>query len=171
MVRTYVDRGHRWEENELFKNFNLCCAATGSKTARQWLVGTGRRRRPSCGPLLWSLQTVIQILLLAAAAAAAGAKELGQRWPLDVQLTWCKLSHCLASASALRSGVNIHVYDCYVAFSHLETHIRQLFGPQLDLYVSRKSSCGVPNNRHLPQGWALMQTASVCQSAKKWWRA
>jgi len=40
MVRTcagsYVDRSHRWEENELFKNFNLCRAATGSKKTRPW---------------------------------------------------------------------------------------------------------------------------------------
>jgi len=88
--------------------------------------GTGRRRRPSCGPLLfpneWHADTAAGCCCWGQGAGARGGHG-------DIQLTWCKLSHSLASANALRSGVNIHVYDCYIAFSHIQTYSQQLFGP------------------------------------------
>jgi len=64
---------------------------TGSKTARQqahsW-SGTGRRRRPSCGPLLftneWHRYCCWLLLLM-------GPRGWGTRRPrrYTIQLTWC----------------------------------------------------------------------------------
>jgi len=75
MVRTcagsYVDGGHLWGENELFKNFNSCLAATSSKTARPAMAGRVQDRayRPTAPPK--RIHT-IHVWNLFGAALAAG---------------------------------------------------------------------------------------------------